>query len=69
MASLGEVGWRDTPAPLLADVDVRARVEKMDRVLDSIPHLGGLRLMEAFLRAHPAAMGDGSTLVAPPDAA
>lgn len=69
VASLGEEGWRDTLAPLLADVDVRARVEKMDRVLDSIPHLGGLRLMEAFLRAHPAAMGDGSTLVAPPDAA
>jgi rubrerythrin len=48
--SLGLPTWRAVFAPLLANGDFCARVEVMDRVIDTIPHLGGLHLMENFLR-------------------
>jgi rubrerythrin len=54
--SLGEDHWRAALGPLVDDPAVRARVERMDRVLDSIPHLGGMDLMAGFLsRSRPTA--------------
>jgi len=49
--SLGIDAWTAQFGRLLDDARFRARIEGMDRVVDSIPHLGGLRLMETFLRA------------------
>jgi hypothetical protein len=47
--SLGVSAWRQAFAPLLDDARLRARVLQMDRIVDAIPHLAGLRLMERFL--------------------
>lgn len=64
--SLGIEGWRDVFAPLLVRDDLRARVAAVDRMVDSIPHLEGLGLMEGFLAGpggaiHPEALArDGA---------
>ena len=47
--SLGIDLWRETFAPFLDDPALRAHVGAMDRVVDAIPHLGGLDLMARFL--------------------
>jgi hypothetical protein len=47
--SLGEDRWHAALGPLVDDPTVRARVERMDRVLDAVPHLGGMDLMARFL--------------------
>ena len=47
--SLGIDVWRDAFAPLIDDATLRARVEKMDRIVDTIPHLAGMHLMGRFL--------------------
>lgn len=60
LASLGERRWRTSLAPLLADADVRARVQRMDRVLDSIPNLDGFELMTTFLRDPALRVGRGA---------
>lgn len=49
--SLGIDAWHAQLGCRLAGPAFRARVEGMDRVVDSIPHLGGLHLMATFLRA------------------
>lgn len=48
--SLGLSAWRTVFARLLERADFRARVQRMDQVVDSIPHLGGLQLMSTFMR-------------------
>jgi hypothetical protein len=48
--SIGLTAWRTIFARLLANEEFRVRVEAMDRVVDTIPHLGGLNLMRNFLR-------------------
>ena len=50
--SLGLTAWRTIFARLLTNEDFRVRAEGMDRVVDMIPHLGGLNLMSTFLREH-----------------
>lgn len=50
--SLGLPVWLDTFAPLLGDEHLRARVREMDRIVDTIPGLEGLHLMNGFLAAH-----------------
>ncbi|MFN8028606.1 MAG: hypothetical protein U0W40_20300 [Acidimicrobiia bacterium] len=47
--SLGLPVWRDAFAPFLDDPALRSRVQEMDRIVDTIPHLGGMHLMERFL--------------------
>jgi hypothetical protein len=47
--SLGLTVWRETFAPLLEDPRLRERVLGMDRVVDSVPGLEDLGLMERFL--------------------
>jgi rubrerythrin len=47
--SLGLDTWRDAFAPFVEDAALRTRVEEMDRVVDTIPHLAGLHLMQQFL--------------------
>lgn len=49
VASLGTSAWRAVYADWLDDASFRARVARMDRVLDTIPHLVGLHLMAGFL--------------------
>lgn len=48
--SLGLPVWRAAFAPFLVDAHLRARVREMDRVVDAVPHLDGLGLMDRFLR-------------------
>jgi hypothetical protein len=48
--SLGLPAWRRVFARLLERADFRARVQRMDHVVDSIPHLAGLQLMTTFMR-------------------
>ena len=48
--SLGLPAWRTAFDRLLERAEFRARVERMDRVVDSIPHLSGLQLMHTFMR-------------------
>lgn len=48
--SLGVDAWTAQFGRLLGNARFRARIEGMDRVVDSIPHLDGLHLMETFLR-------------------
>ena len=50
--TLGLAAWRGVFARFLADDAFRRRVEGTDRVIDLIPHLGGLHLMGAFLAEH-----------------
>jgi hypothetical protein len=50
--SLGLPVWLDTFAPLLGDPALRARVRGMDRIVDSVPGLDGLHLMDGFLAQH-----------------
>jgi Rubrerythrin len=52
MASLGRERWWAEIGPLLERPGVRARVERMDRVVDAVPHLAELRLMTSFLETH-----------------
>jgi len=47
--SLGIDAWRDAFAPFIDDVQLRARVEEVDRIVDTIPHLAGMQLMQRFL--------------------
>lgn len=47
--SLGRAVWDDLFANWIADPPFADRLRMMDRVVDSIPHLGDLRLMERFL--------------------
>ena len=49
VASLDGPKWRALYRTWLNDEGFRARVGRMDRALDTIPHLGGLALMERFL--------------------
>lgn len=55
MATLGTDRWWDQIGPLLEQPEVRARVQRMDRVVDAVPHLVGLGLMGGLLAAHPRA--------------
>jgi len=48
--SLGLPAWRAIFARFLERDDLRTRVQVMDRVVDTIPHLAGLYLMSDFLR-------------------
>jgi hypothetical protein len=48
--SLGIPLWRTIFAPLVRNADFCARLEGMDRVVDTIPHLEGLNLMRTFLQ-------------------
>lgn len=50
VASLGLSVWRTMFAPLLDNDEFLARAEEMDRVVDTIPHLEGLKLMGTFIR-------------------
>ncbi len=50
--SLGLSAWRTIFARFLERDHLRTRVQVMDRVVDTIPHLAGLNLMSNFLRAH-----------------
>ena len=50
--SIGVDGWLDIFAPLGECGGFRGRIEHMDRVVDTIPHLEGLHLMSTFLDAH-----------------
>jgi len=47
--SLGLDAWRDAFGPFIDDAVLRARVQEMDRIVDTIPHLGDLHLMQQFL--------------------
>lgn len=58
VASLGPAAWHSLYGSWLADDHFAARLEGMDRVVDSIAPLAGLNLMRNFLRA-------SSPLVAP----
>jgi rubrerythrin len=49
--SLGPELWHELFAEWLADDEVVARLEGMDRVIDAIPHLEGLALMHRFLQS------------------
>lgn len=61
MPTLGEDLWLALFGEWLHDQRLRARLEKMDRVVDSVPHLDGLRLMGTFLaRVSPAGAGPGA---------
>ena len=53
MATLGTDHWWDEIGPLLERPEVRARVLRMDRVVDAVPRLAGLGLMRGLLAAHP----------------
>lgn len=53
--SLGRAAWDDLFAPWIAEPQFNARLRMMDRVVDSIPHLGGMRLIERFLDGPSAA--------------
>lgn len=48
--SLGFPAWRALFARFLERDDLRTRIQVMDRVVDTIPHLAGLDLMSNFLR-------------------
>jgi hypothetical protein len=50
--SLGLSAWQTVFDPLLRNDGIRARVARMDRVLDSISHFAGLDLMHDFLQKH-----------------
>jgi hypothetical protein len=52
--TLGAPAWRDMFADWLDDDGFRRRVEMMDRVIDSIPHLEGAGLMRRFLDEIPS---------------
>jgi hypothetical protein len=56
---LGEKGFAETFGVLLDSEDYRTRLLGMDRMLDGVPGLDGLRLMENFLRG-----GEGDRFVA-----
>lgn len=47
--SLGRSSWDELFAPWIAEPHFAGRLRMMDRVVDSIPHLDGLHLMERFL--------------------
>ncbi len=47
--TLGREAWLELFAGWLDDDHLRKRLEKMDRVLDSIPQLAGMELMGTFL--------------------
>jgi hypothetical protein len=53
--TLGTSVWHDMFAGWLEDASFRERVEMMDRIVDSIPHLAGVRLMGRFLEQLPDA--------------
>jgi hypothetical protein len=48
--SIGLPAWQSVFAPFLANNHFRDRVQHMDRVVDTIPHLDGMNLMQTFLR-------------------
>jgi hypothetical protein len=48
--TLGRAAWLETFADWLDDEHLRHRLEMMDRVVDSVPHLAGMHLMGTFLR-------------------
>jgi rubrerythrin len=50
LPSLGMSAWTVLFGRFLESDDFRARARVMDRVVDLIPHLGGLELMSTFLR-------------------
>ena len=50
---LGAAGWQQAFAPLLQDPGFVVRVLKMDSVIDSVPGLEGLRLMQTYLNGLP----------------
>jgi hypothetical protein len=52
--TLGKAAWNELFVDWLKDDHFRTRVEMMDRVVDSIPHLGGARLMSRFLEDLPS---------------
>lgn len=54
MATLGTDRWWDEIGPLLDRPEVRARVVRMDRVVDAVPHLAGLGLMSGLLASNPS---------------
>lgn len=47
--TLGRAAWLEVFAAWLDDEHLRHRLEMMDRVVDSVPHLAGMRLMGTFL--------------------
>ncbi len=51
--TLGRAAWLEVFAGWLADEHLRQRLEMMDRVVDSVPHLAGMRLMGTFLEDLP----------------
>lgn len=64
MATLGADRWWDEIGPLLERPEVRARVVRMDRVVDAVPHLAGLGLMGRLLAAQDGARGRGAVAAA-----
>lgn len=48
--SIGLSAWQSVFAPFLDSEHFRERVQRMDRIVDTIPHLGGMNLMQTFLR-------------------
>ncbi len=54
LPTLGRSTWHATFAPWLDDEHFRGRVARMDRIVDSIPHLAEARLMATFLDDLPA---------------
>lgn len=65
MATLGTDHWWDEIGPLLERPEVRARVLRMDRVVDAVPHLAGLGLMSGLLVAHPRGIPNPPLCVSP----
>lgn len=48
--SIGLSAWQDVFAPFLRSDQFRERVQHVDHVVDTIPHLTGLNLMRRFLQ-------------------
>lgn len=49
VSTLGLDVWNQIFSAWLNDLEIRRRLVMMDRVLDSVPHLNGLHLMQRFL--------------------
>lgn len=47
--TLGATAWHALFDSWLSDHHTRTRIERMDRIVDSIPHLAGAQLMASFL--------------------
>jgi len=50
--TLGRAVWTELFAPWIAEPEFNRRLRMMDRVVDSIPHLGDMQLMDRFLTGY-----------------